>query len=384
MARSHHELEQEAQNLEPEQEPELNPELLRNQTVRSRFSLSNDGDEFTIEYFRSAFQENPTQLFKRINEVLVRLNTIKTKIISLESEALAQRQDTAEIIIQNEELRVELLQALRQNRQSTPLYNRPQKSTKLPDPPIFTDGKGMKFSDWVSRIRNKLRVNSDHYPTDSIQLAYIEGRVEGEAARHISPRLAPDSADPYRTIQDLLDHLSEIYEDPNRTFEAKNEFKKLFMSKNQTFHEFHTKFLQLSNEAKIIKNDLKYELYSKLSFALQKAVISHFNSDISFQEFAKQCGIYDQSLRAIEARESRTKKSGTLISPTNTKTVVQPATSTSNPRSRLSYNNELKQQLSRAGKCFICHEAGHLMRDCPHCRTEVKVIEEGPAGNNSP
>ena len=40
-----------------------------------------------------------------------------------------------------------------------------------------------------------------------------------------------DSTDPYHTVQDLLDHLSAIYEDPNRTFEAKNEFKKLFINK---------------------------------------------------------------------------------------------------------------------------------------------------------
>jgi hypothetical protein len=385
MARPTLEPEHEAHEPELNTEPDTEPDTDQPEP-RPRHSLANYGDEFTLEYLQTAFQADPKQLFDQIDSALHRLSDVEEQVKTLEAEALSQRQDAAEILIQNDDLRTELLNALRQNPQR-PSYDRPQKSTKLPDPPVFTDGKSMQFSDWLSRIQNKLRVNVDHYPTDGIQLAYVEGRVEGEAARHISTRLSPDSTDPYNTVQDLFDHLSAIYEDPNRVFEAKNEFKKLYMSKGQTFHEFHTKFLQLSNEAKITKEDLKYELNSKLSFTLQKAVISHFNSDLSFQEFAKQCGIYDQSLRAIEAREARTRRT---LNPANTTTTPQtttpanPTPLTPNPRLRPTYDNELRQQLSRAGKCFICQEPGHLMAACPKRRAELKAIEEGPAENEKP
>ena len=87
----------------------------------------------------------------------------------------------------------------------------------------------MSFSDWLSRIKNKLRENADYYPTKSMKLAYVEGLIGGEVAKHISPRLRDDTVNPYTTIQDLFEHLTFAYENPNRLFIAKNKFKKLFI-----------------------------------------------------------------------------------------------------------------------------------------------------------
>jgi hypothetical protein len=78
--------------------------------------------------------------------------------------------------------------------------------------------------------------------------------------------------------------------------------------------------LQLASEAKVASAKLKYKLNSKLSFALQKAIISHF------YKFAKQYAIYDQSLKAIEERESRVRKPYTDANKTNTPTATAPAT----------------------------------------------------------
>jgi hypothetical protein len=78
--------------------------------------------------------------------------------------------------------------------------------------------------------------------------------------------------------------------------------------------------LQLASKAKVAPAKLKYKLNSKLSFSLQKAVISHFNTESTFHEFAKQYTIYDQSLKAIEERESRVRKPRTDANKTNTPT----------------------------------------------------------------
>ena len=126
-----------------------------------------------------------------------------------------------------------------------------------------------------------------------MKLAYVKGLIGGKATKHISLRLKDNAINPYTTIQDLFEHLTSAYKNPNRLFIAKNEFKKLFIKSTQSFHEFHTKFLQLASEAKVAPAKLKYKLNSKLSFSLQKAVISHFNTESTFYEFAKQCTIYD-------------------------------------------------------------------------------------------
>ena len=44
--------------------------------------------------------------------------------------------------------------------------------TKLPDPPVF-DGKEPRFDNWLGKMKSKLAVNGNHYPTNMDQIAYI-------------------------------------------------------------------------------------------------------------------------------------------------------------------------------------------------------------------
>ena len=126
----------------------------------------------------------------------------------------------------------------------------------------------MSLFNQLARIQNKLCENEDYYPTKSIKLAYVKGLIRGEAAKRISPRLRHNAINPYTTIQDLYDHLTTSFKNPNRIFTAKNEFKKLYIKTADSFHKFHTKFLLLASKAKIAPDKLKYELNSKLSFGL--------------------------------------------------------------------------------------------------------------------
>lgn len=45
-------------------------------------------------------------------------------------------------------------------------HERLGKSEKVPDPPILTDGKDLKFKDWYIEMKNKLQANTDWYDTD--------------------------------------------------------------------------------------------------------------------------------------------------------------------------------------------------------------------------
>ena len=44
--------------------------------------------------------------------------------------------------------------------------------TKLPDPPVF-DSKEPRFDDWLGKMKGKLAVNGNYYPTNMDQIAYI-------------------------------------------------------------------------------------------------------------------------------------------------------------------------------------------------------------------
>ena len=162
----------------------------------------------------------------------------------------------------------------RQSWQSTPSNNTKdassKRSTKLPDLPKFS-GKlesGTTFEDWLVQVKNKLRGNQDHYTTKDLRVIYVAGLLQGDALALVTPRLDPDHACYYGTVKELYRHLSELYADPNRARNARAEFKKLYMKKDQAFQEFYAQFLRLTADGNIPKQDLKEELNNKLLWKL--------------------------------------------------------------------------------------------------------------------
>jgi hypothetical protein len=53
-----------------------------------------------------------------------------------------------------------------------------EKISKISDAPVFKDGQTPIFDVWKRAIRNKLRVNYDHYLTEEAKLDYIFSRVK--------------------------------------------------------------------------------------------------------------------------------------------------------------------------------------------------------------
>lgn len=90
------------------------------------------------------------------------------------------------------------------------------KSTRVPDPPVFTNGLDPTWDDCYSKIYHKLEANSDHYPTETARLAYVILRIGGDAAKHTMPRSLRGSLNPYTTSDQILDQLAEIYEGPSK------------------------------------------------------------------------------------------------------------------------------------------------------------------------
>ena len=56
-----------------------------------------------------------------------------------------------------------------------------RKSTKLPDPPILTDGKDPAFGRWRIQMQDKLKVNADHFESMEAKMAYVFNRTSDVA-----------------------------------------------------------------------------------------------------------------------------------------------------------------------------------------------------------
>jgi hypothetical protein len=49
-----------------------------------------------------------------------------------------------------------------------------RKSIKIADPELLNNSKDPKFEHWLSRIRNKLKSNTNYFPTKDLHIAYVE------------------------------------------------------------------------------------------------------------------------------------------------------------------------------------------------------------------
>lgn len=90
------------------------------------------------------------------------------------------------------------------------------KSTKIPDPEVFTSGvKEPQFKHWLLQIEGKLVANADHFPTEAQRMTYVQSCVGGDAMGHLAQRLRRDAVIRFTTAQQMLDCLEAVYGDPS-------------------------------------------------------------------------------------------------------------------------------------------------------------------------
>jgi hypothetical protein len=62
-----------------------------------------------------------------------------------------------------------------------------KKSTKLLDPPVFTNSKDPTFDNWKIKINGKLTVNANYFADEQACMTYVFGRTGRDAQKHLNP-----------------------------------------------------------------------------------------------------------------------------------------------------------------------------------------------------
>ncbi|KGM91419.1 uncharacterized protein PADG_12491 [Paracoccidioides brasiliensis Pb18] len=258
------------------------------------------------------------------------------------------------------------------------------RSVKIDDPKHLTDSKEPKFEHWLSWMKNKLRENADHYPTERMRIAYIENWTDGDAARHIAPCMEEDHPERYQTAEEIFEHLKSIYEDANKLQNAKSDYRKLIMRNGDNYHEFVTKFLHLAGEAKIARGDYKTDFNDKLSFDLQKMVAVANATTDTYAEFQKICVQAAHTLQTINATQKSKSSRGNGPN-TFKQNTLRTANSQTPPSISTTKSPTVKEALSSRPdiQCYYCKEKGHIARNCPAKQKSQQVIAE-LTGNDAP
>jgi hypothetical protein len=337
-------------------------------------------------------EEEFTQLIRVFTVIAENEDTYETVIRNTRQENLEYLQELNEA--HNDQVRelIEERNAYEQekNNLENTLRNRPQapvkSAIKIPDPPLLNKrDQEPQFELWSTQIRDKLHINADLFQTEQARMGYVFNRTTGEAQGHLFSRYRPSAKNAYQTAQEMIEHLRTIYEDPYQRENARYTFGKFYMKKSQPFIEFYSEFLRLANRAEIEEDRYAEELFLRVSYDLQLAISPLRQTFKTYQELANRLTAIDQDATRIKERKERfDKKKDPYGRPiTKTTTPTSSPASTANPpgtqvtvqRTRPTYDNPERKQLSLEGKCFYCKATGHMARECP-AKSSVREITE--------
>ena len=330
------------------------------------------------------------RLREKIAPLQEEVMTHEEKIHELK-EALVREQD------KNASLEADLARSRRELRESpSPSTIAGKRSAKFPDPAVFTGSDDPTFEGWYFNMMDKLRTNEDHFDSEQAKAAYVIQRTGGEAVKHVNAyRVA--NAGYFTTPEMVFQVLKEVYEDTDRLRKARQEYLDLKQGPKEEFASFYNKLIRNGRLLEYSDRMLMDDLIPKLNKGLRSALANNPRRFESVVQMKDHLILVDNARRQVQAeadREAAARKAVESPKPssssrsqpysrqiTTATRTTQPAAVTPAPTTEAKI--EKKDRVDN--NCFICHQPGHLARDCPERATKGEaMIKELMIGRGTP
>ncbi len=136
---------------------------------------------------------------------------------------------------------------------------------------IFTDKDELTWDSWRIKMNDKLQTNVNHFNNENICIVYVISRLEDDAAEHIFAWHQHDALHSYILIDELFEHLKEIYDELNRNRKCRCKYNALRQT-DKSFNIFYFDFMKLFSYLDyndwILMNDLQNKINNRLQNTL--------------------------------------------------------------------------------------------------------------------
>ncbi|KAL3478820.1 hypothetical protein BJX99DRAFT_256229 [Aspergillus californicus] len=85
----------------------------------------------------------------------------------------------------------------------------------VPDPPVFDNGRGIKFRDWSYLMIDTLEMNSGHYPTANHRVRYVISRIAGQPRDILLGRMQDPDFSRITDAESAMEFLAFLYQRHN-------------------------------------------------------------------------------------------------------------------------------------------------------------------------
>jgi hypothetical protein len=256
-------------------------------------------------------------------------------------------------------------------RTATPLAPAPSESTrqseKLPDPDKFS-GQRSDLRRFTSQIHEKMIINQDRFPTSQSRIAYVTNRLTGTPYSQILPYIR-DGVCQLADYPQVLQILERAYGDPNRVQNTRSELFR-FKQTNKEFASFFAEFQRLGLEAEMNDESLATLLEQAISNELRGMLLHnpppnrrYLDLAAHLQELENRRRYYQQPVPTARTYATASKERQlTNDAPTRTPAVRE--STYERVTTPMDTSNVRPKTDKERGACYLCHQTGHLARDC--------------------
>lgn len=325
----------------------------------------------------SAMQDRNIEMQEKYSDALAQVEASKARVQDLEKERdefarhATRLAISASATVETSSARADVTETARHS-----------KHVKITDPPALTDGKEPTYEEWKIGMEAVIDANPDRFSTPEVRKAYILGRTDSRARRLLLPRMGADSANRYKDSKDMLEHLKEIFANPNEKFIAAEKLRRFFMRNSDSFHDFLAEFHYLADKSGVSTEAMREELYNRLTPKLQEMTfITWSNPQGTFQELTECAARAASTLETIQSRQrgGRFGRSSTSTSITLSGSNKQGGSSSTTPTVKREETEQPGRRIpNQERRCFNCQQIGHIARECPQKKpaTELKGMEQ--------
>ncbi len=306
---------------------------------------------------------------KRLNELEINQMTINTQeeiIIKLWEKVLSlkKRQRSANQSWSRQSMKSQASIENHTWRKSFTLFNNDHhKFFKFSNLFIFTDEDESTWDSWRVKIDNKLQTNVNHFNNENICIVYVISRLEDDAAEHIFAQHQHHASHSYISIDELFEHLKEIYDELNKNRKCCRKYNALRQA-DKSFNVFYFNFMKLFSYLEYDDYTLMNDLQNKINNRLQNALSvcsKNFTSLTRLKIF-----LQDVNSKQWVNYQLRSECCTVII-----KVTVVPdkcATSLSVTTSIINYVKSTIFSISESVRssiiCYICKIFDHLFKNC--------------------
>ncbi len=249
-------------------------------------------------------------------------------------------------------------------RKSFTLFNNDHhKFFKFSNSSIFTDEDESIWDSWRIKIDDKLQTNVDHFDNENICIVYVISRLEGDAAEHIFARCRHDASHSYISIDELFEHLKEIYDELNKNRKCRRKYNALKQA-DKSFNVFYFDFMKLFSYLEyddcILMNDLQNKINNRLQNALS-VCSENFTSLTRLRIFLQDVNSKQRVNYQLRSERRTVIVKVTVVSDKR-------ATFLSVTTSIIDYVKSTISSISESARssiiCYICKILDHLFKNC--------------------